>query len=143
MTEFNRRKTDTHDDITALIMAAISEATDSNMRAVLLIVHSGFGQLSTKIDAVLQDESTIKNIVLNGHTPYFHEDMTWLHEFKRTHRGSEGKCSFVLKKEAEEAEAQKSRRVISERLIERALWAIAVVIITALMSTGAIKALGL
>jgi hypothetical protein len=136
MTE-RRRKTDSDDDITAQIMTAISQTTDPNMRAVLLIIHSGFGQLSAKIDAVLQDENTIKNIVLNGHSTYFHDDMTWLHEFRKT-RHAEGKCPYVVRKELEDAEAAKSRRTISERLIERVIWGVAVVL-TALLSAGALK----
>lgn len=111
------------DDITEDIMQAIAETADPNMKAILLIVHSGFGKLSAKIDAVLNDEATIKNIVLNGHSATFSDDMTWLHNFRMSRPG--GKCPFVVKAEAEEALAQSSKRKILETISAHALTAAA------------------
>jgi hypothetical protein len=125
----NRRKSD-HEDAAMAdeIMRAIAECEDQSMKAVLLIIHSGFGRLSMKIDAVLQDESAIKSIVLNGHTATFHDDMDWLHNF-RTNRPN-GKCPFVLKAEAEALAAANSKRKISENIMEKLI----VATITALLT---------
>ena len=115
----NRRDSD---ELTEDIMNAIAGCDDPNMKAVLLIVHNGFAKLSSKIDAVLSDEETIKNIVLNGHSATFSDDMTWLHSFRMSRPN--GKCPYVVRMEAAEELVNRSKRKVFESVAAHAITAI-------------------
>jgi len=76
----NRRRMDS--EANSRIMEAIAQATDESQRIMLLLLL----EISNKIDAVLNDESVLRQIVLNGHSETHHED----HRFIATLRDPEG-----------------------------------------------------
>jgi hypothetical protein len=99
-------------DTTDQIMQAIADCKDEDLRAVLIIIHSGFSQLNSKIDAVLKNEDQIKRIALNGSYDHHDEDHREWREFKKTHPN--GKCAYVMKMEKEAEAASNSKRSVFE-----------------------------
>lgn len=99
-------------DTTDQIMQAIADCKDEDLRAVLIIIHSGFSQLNSKIDAVLKNEDKIKRIALNGSYDHHDEDHHDWRAFKLTH--PEGKCAYVRQLEREAEADSNSKRSVFE-----------------------------
>ena len=60
------------------IAAMIADEPDPKLRAVLAVISELFGRLESKLDAALEDESTLRKLVLNGHADNFHDNMQWV-----------------------------------------------------------------
>ena len=122
------------------ILKAIADCKDDNMRAVLLLMLAVLEEIGSKIDSVMSDEKTIREMVLNGHSGIHDNDHEWIAQFRESRPG--GKCAFVLRKEREEAEAAASKRKISEEVVSKILIAVLSVLGT-LMVAGMLKSLGM
>ena len=84
---------------TDLIMQAIADCKDDDLRAILLIIHSGFSQLNAKVDSVLSNEELIQRIALNGHYEVHSEDHRWIakeRQFEQENSGSKRKVGETL-----------------------------------------------
>lgn len=60
------------------IMSQIAKTGDDNLRTILLLLLGVLDEIGSKIDSVLNDEHTIKAMVLNGHVADHHDHHTWL-----------------------------------------------------------------
>jgi len=136
----NRRKTDMTESAKPAIIKAIADCKDDNMRAVLLLMLAVLEEIGAKIDMVMSDEKTIREMVLNGHSAVHDDDHVWIAQYRESRPG--GKCAYVLRKEREEAEAAGSRRKISEEVISKILIAVFSILGT-LMFAGMLKSLGM
>ena len=110
------------------IMAAINEASDDGQRAMLLLLL----EISAKIDAVLTDERTLKDLVLNGSSAYHDDDHKWLRDARAkgsdcekmltTHQGGGGHCLWAVNKMAEEKADSESRHRLVYEWLGKVLW---------------------
>jgi hypothetical protein len=128
----NRRKYDVTIDTTDQIMQAIADCKDEDLRAVLIIIHSGFSQLNVKIDAVLKNEDQIKRIALNGSYDHHDEDHKEWREFRKTR--PDGKCSYVVRMEKEEETLNNSKRSVFQTVIAHFLTATITLLGSALLA---------
>jgi len=94
--KFSRSEAGLKDDI----LTAIDEATDPNMRTIMVFLAKMFDDLSTKIDSVLSNEAAMRQMVLNGHADKHHAHHEW-----------------VAKKISDEADGAASRRRVTDGVI--------------------------
>lgn len=88
------------------IVANIASTDDAHMKTVLLLMLGILEEIGGKIDAVLADEKSLRETVLNGHALVHDDDHEW-----------------IKVQRAKEAEASQSSRKIRDGLIEKILWA--------------------
>jgi len=88
------------------ILSAIDKVEDAASRTILLLMLQVVEEIGGKIDAVLADEKSLREAVLNGHTEQHDAHHEW-----------------VAAKIAEERDDKTSRRRIRDGLLEKALWA--------------------
>ena len=98
------------------ILKAINETNDPAMKTVLLLMLGVFEEIGEKIDSVLNNDATIRSMVLNGHEPVHHKHHEWLD--KRIERDDEVRVlsSWVRVKMEEEKTQLASRRKVGESL---------------------------
>ena len=99
------------------ILKAINETNDPAMKTVLLLMLGVFEEIVEKIDTVINNDSTIRAMVLNGHEPVHHNHHEWL--ANRIARDEEIKLltSWVKIRMQEEKEHLASKRKVGESLI--------------------------
>jgi hypothetical protein len=136
----NRRKSDMTDSAKPAILKAVAECKDDNLRAVLLLMLAVLEEIGSKIDAVMSDEKTIREMVLNGHSAVHDSDHEWISQC-RDNRVDEI-CAWAREKmHREEVEASSKRRV-SEGIAEKIFIAVGSILTTWLV-LGMMKSLGL
>jgi hypothetical protein len=153
--QHNKNENDLHDEI----LSTLAKVQDEGYKAVLLLQMKVFTVLSKKLDAILDDDATLKRIVLNGHQDSHHEHHTFLEslvkhqqEHKDQHvwvaakmkdaLGDEallqlakdrhkhgGYCDYAKKQMEEEALNKKSKRTIFENVSSNFLWMVIVILI--------------
>lgn len=107
------------------ILKAINETNDPAMKTVLLLMLGVFEEIVEKIDTVINNDSAIRAMVLNGHEPVHHNHHEWL--ANRIARDEEHKvlASWVKVRMQEEKEHLASKRKVGESLIiETGKWLI-------------------
>lgn len=109
------------------IAAMIADEPDPKLRAVLAVISELFGRLESKLDAALEDESTLRKLVLNGHADTFHDALAWVND--RREAGCEEVCTWAKNKmEAEQKDADVERKMkfgIKEQVIAGLITALA------------------
>lgn len=109
------------------LSTVIADEPDPKLRTVLALIAELFGRLEAKLDTALEDESSLRKLVLNGHADTFHENLAWVEERR------EAKCEEVCtwakgKMEAEQKDADESRKMkfgIREQVIAGLITALA------------------
>ena len=99
------------------ILKAINETNDPAMKTVLLLMLGVFEEIVEKIDTVINNDSAIRAMVLNGHEPVHHNHHEWL--ANRIARDEEIKflTSWVKLRMQEEKEHLASKRKVGEGLV--------------------------
>lgn len=109
------------------IAAMIADEPDPKLRAVLAVISELFGRLESKLDAALEDESTLRKLVLNGHADNFHDNMQWVTD-RRLARCEEV-CTWSRSKmddEVKDADAERKMKFgIKEQVIAGLITALA------------------
>lgn len=106
------------------ILKAINETNDPAMKTVLLLMLGVFEEIGEKIDSVLNNDATIRAMVLNGHEPVHHKHHEWLND--RIARDEEIKVlsSWVRVQMQHEADNKASSRKIKDGVVGTILgWA--------------------
>lgn len=93
------------------LAAIIADEPDPKLRTVLAVIAELFGRLEYKLDAALEDESTLRKLVLNGHADTFHDALAWVDERRAA------KCDEVCdwaraKMDNEEKDAEAKRKFV-------------------------------
>jgi hypothetical protein len=88
------------------ILSAIDKVEDAASRTILLLMLQVVEEIGGKIDAILADEKSLREAVLNGHTEQHDAHHEW-----------------VAAKILEEDQDKGSRRRIREGIVEKAIWA--------------------
>lgn len=88
------------------IMTAIAGTDDAHLKTVLILMLGILEEIGGKIDAVLADEKTLRDAVLNGHAAVHDDDHEW-----------------IKVQRAKEVEDKESSRKIRDGIIEKVLWA--------------------
>lgn len=109
------------------LAAMIADEPDPKLRTVLAVIAELFGRLETKLDAALEDESTLRKLVLNGHAETFHDALAWVEERRAA------KCDEVCtwakgRMECEQKDAEEARKMkfgIKEQVIAGLITALA------------------
>lgn len=95
------------------IISQIAKTEDANVKVVLLMLLGVLDEISTKIDAMRNDEDGLRAAVLNGHEPVHHEHHEWV--------------ARKIREEEEDAKAVKdSWRMIRDGLLEKFIWVVLV-----------------
>lgn len=116
------------------IIAAIANASDPNLKALLLLMHTqttmifeAITEINNKLDGVWSDEKSLRETVLNGHAKSHDEDHGWVAE--RREVKCEEVCTWAKgKMEAEQKDADESRKMkfgIREQVIAGLITALA------------------
>jgi hypothetical protein len=127
------------------IMAAIGECKDDSLRAVLLLMLAVLDSIGRKIDAVMRDEKTIKEMVLNGDSASHHDDHKEWAAFRQewnqlrpvialmqTRHAHGGQCAWSAGQIELQKDDAKSRRAIRDRWLSNAAWGATLLIAGAL-----------
>lgn len=144
-----QRKTDETADeaVRAKIMMAIQECDDKSMKVVLLMMLEILDSISRKIDAVMRDEESIRELVLNGDSATHAQDHRDWRAFsaewgeispavgilKERHIHG-GYCTYALRKMDEEQKEAASRRVVRDGWVTHVAWALTTIIVLAVYS---------
>src|SRR5574343_59347 len=92
---------------------------------ILAFLLTAFDELSAKLDAMLRDETSLREAVLNGHAGDHDEHHRWLSHHMREDCAEV--CAWGRAKMAEERNAATSRRTIRDGWIGNLLWAVTTV----------------
>ena len=122
------------------ILKAIADCQDDNMRAVLLLMLAVLEEIGGKIDSVMSDEKTIRDMVLNGHSAIHDDDHVWIAQCRA--KQVEEVCAWAHLKMKEEAETSHSWRRVSEHVVGKIVIA-AISILGTLVVVGMLKTMGL
>ena len=87
------------------ILKAINETNDPAMRTVLMLLLGVFEEIVEKMDAFVNNEAEIRNMVLNGHTDVHHKHHEWIEERLRRDDEVQELISWMSHKRAEEIKA--------------------------------------
>lgn len=88
----------------ARILQAIADTKDDGLRVVLLMLLAVVDDIGSKIDTILNDEKSLRDAVLNGHSLVHDDHHTW-----------------VSRKMAEEATSTNSKRKIRDDVLGKIL----------------------
>lgn len=102
---WTRRKTDMGSDVRNEIMEAISADGDVPQRTMLKLMLMVLDDIGGKIDAILQDETSLRHAVLNGHTEQHEAHHDW-----------------IAAQMESQAANKKSARNIIESMVEKVLY---------------------
>lgn len=92
------------------LAAMIADEPDPKLRTVLAVIAELFGRLESKLDAALEDESTLRKMVLNGHADTFHDALAWVND--RRDAKCEEVCDWAkTKMESEQKDAEEARKM--------------------------------
>lgn len=116
------------------IIAAIANASDPNLKAILLLMHTQttmifevITEINSKLDDVWSDEKSLSETVLNGHAKSHDEDHEWVAE--RREAKCEDVCTWAKNKmEAEQKDVDAERKMkfgIKEQVIAGLITALA------------------
>lgn len=140
------RKTDTAaDDILRdKIMRNIEACEDKTLKTVLLMQLEVLDTIGKKIDAVMRDEESLRELVLNGDSPTHAADHREWREFRkewveirpmfsvlRDRHQHGGYCPWAIAKMDSEKQDAESRRKVRDGWLVHAAWAMTVVIVGA------------
>lgn len=107
------------------ILAAIAKTNDENMKMILLLMLGVLEEIGSKVDAVLKDEQSLRDTVLNGHAMNHDRHHEWV-ERRMAANHCEQVCGWAKNKMILEDDEKKanitSARRIRDNLIERAGW---------------------
>lgn len=99
-------------DVASELKSAIAKENDEERRTILMLLLGvfeanlhGIDQIGKKIDALLTDEKSLREAVLNGHESVHSAHHDWI--AKRIAANCNEACDWVNVKRAEEAEAAK------------------------------------
>lgn len=101
------------------ILSAIAKTDDPAMKTVLLLLLGVFEEVVEKMDKVLSDEQTLRQMVLNGHEPVHHRDHEWIGKRIAREDEVEAVMSWAKQKMEEEKENRSSTRKIRDGVIQR------------------------
>ena len=113
------------------IIDAISDTSDSNLRAVLLLMLQVLDEIGTKIDRMANDEEAIRNVVLEAHADDHNKHHEWIRD--------------KIHHEIHTAEQHQNKQVdLFYSTVEKVLWVAVGVIISkwSAISDGLSKILG-
>jgi hypothetical protein len=116
------------------IMQSIADCKDDSLRAVLLLLLAVLEEIGGKIDIVMRDEKTLREIVLNGHTATHDSDHEWISNF-RAQRNDEV-CAWAHARMVAEEKISESKRRVTESILEKAL-------VAAIAASGTLMLVGL
>ena len=142
-----QRKTDETADeaVRAKIMMAIQECDDKSMKVVLLMMLEILDSISRKIDAVMRDEESIRELVLNGDSATHAQDHRDWRDFKanweeigpslgilKDRHAHGGYCPWALSKMEQEKKDEDSRRTVRDGWLGNVAWGLTTLIAVAL-----------
>lgn len=142
-----QRKTDEASDeaVRAKIMMAIQECEDKSMKVVLLMMLEILDSISRKIDAVMRDEESIRELVLNGDSATHAQDHRDWRAFSaewveispalgiiKDRHAHGGYCPWALSKMEQEKKDEDSRRTVRDGWLSNVAWGLTTLIAVAL-----------
>jgi len=102
-------------DVASELKSAIAKENDEERRTILMLLLgvfeanlNGIDQIGKKIDALLTDEKSLREAVLNGHESVHSAHHDWI--AKRITAHCSEACDWVNERRAEEAEAAKDAK---------------------------------
>lgn len=116
-------------EVKSEILSAIGKTDDPNLKMVLLLMlgvleatDEAVKSIGDKIDALRDDEESLRKAVLNGYEPVHHKHHEWVAERIKANDCATT-CTWVRTKIDDEAEAAKeskaNRRVVTEAVIRQ------------------------
>ena len=136
MSEYTRRSQDNEED-TALkkdMMSALSTIQDPGQKIVLMLLIRSIDSISLKLNRVLADDETLKEIVLNGSAKDHDAHHRWITEqlakstettntlnFVKDRVHSGGYCDYAKRKLQDEENSKIDSRKVKTGLIEKVL----------------------
>ena len=137
--------TDAEDALRIRIIRSIEECEDKSLKIVLLLMLEILDSIGKKIDTILRDEETLRELVLNGDAgTHAHEHDEWrnfhrewmeikdpLYLTMRCHTHN-GHCLWASEKMAKERADAESRRKVRDGWLVHFAWGLTTVIVGAL-----------
>jgi len=141
-----RKADETADEaVRAKIMMAIQECEDKSMKVVLLMMLEILDSISRKIDAVMRDEESIRELVLNGDSATHAQDHRDWRAFKtdwenispslgilKDRHAHGGYCPWAIAKMEQEKKDEDSRRTVRDGWLGNVAWGLTTLIAVAL-----------
>ena len=135
------------DELRTRIIRSIEECEDKSLKVVLLLMLEVLDSIGKKIDTILRDEETLRDLVLNGdanthakeHDDWrnFHREWTkvkdQLSPITQCHTHS-GYCLWAAEKMKKEQADAESRRKIRDNWLVHVAWALTTIITGALVA---------
>ena len=114
------------------ILGAIAKTNDENLKMILLLMLGVLEEICSKIDTVISDEKTLKEMVLNGHTDQHHAHHDWIAQ-RIAHQG---RCEWANKEIAKQADAAAAKKGAIKTFLNTAVQQITLVAITAIAAAA-------
>lgn len=96
------------------ILKAINETNDPAMKTVLLLLLGVFEEIGSKIDNFVENEKSLRSMVLNGHEPVHHAHHEWLENRIARDEEVRGMMVWIKSKMREEMLNKESGRKIRD-----------------------------
>jgi len=120
------------DALRTRIMQGIEECEDRNTKVVLLMLLEVLDSIGRKIDAVMRDEETLRELVLNGDSHTHVEEHRRLREVLTQWPDVQAAATYTARKMDEERSGAASRRAVRDGWLVHVSWAVTVLIVAAM-----------